>query len=916
MQELTDAVAALDKAAYTVAGTPDHHKLSIHMKSFHTPKDPADPKGIFNEAAAIIERLKDAAPYHTDGLIFTPNAAPLPKNGQKWFAQLKWKPAHMNSVDFLVRIEKERGVDKKPTRTEWIEPRWREDSQQMVRCKTLRLFVGSSTHPVFEKARDTVLNEKPLPSFAELDAEYRPVEFSPQPPDPMGAICYVAINGGATDAAGAAPEASALASLDDNIYCEETKDPITDNTVVEMVYDPKKPAGWRWKPMRVRWDKTEMFRRREVLGSLNAETTANDVWVSIHNPVTEKMICTGAVTDDTPVVGQAAGTVTYYQRKANQRDLLKVSNMLDFHNQYIKKMLISRALKKKGSAFLDMSVGQAGDIHRWVDMNVGWVLGCDIAESGLTDSKNGAYRRYIDKIIKKRTRDPIPPMVFIQADSSQRYADGSAGQTPEDRIMLRALWGESEPTAPPAIKRLAGKAALGFDAASLMFSLHYFFKDRGTLDGMLRNLAETVKVGGMFVGCCFDGDAVASFLSDIGVGETKRGNEGGTDIWTITKQYDDDSTIVPPTDAGLGRAISVSFISIGEAYTEYLVSFPYLHERMKEIGFELLNDEELGEMGLYHSTSMFADMHAIAAKVGLNYMMSPVVQTFSFLNRMFLFRRRRAVGMAAPAPTRAVAAAAAAAAEEAASNAEVAEENNAASETAETGVNEAEENEEAEEAEENNGENLTVADGPIYTFNNRGTKAKREELKALGIKDKFWRRYISTNTPFAFKDIKNPAIVYPSFEAAIAAAKYQRATNKPDLGAQLFSVTGNIHQAAEAAERAKGDTINDDDRAEIADNEATAIKEATKPAAIRKTGAKFNAEAWADAREEVIVEYVRQRFEGDEHFAEILAALAAQNARLVFSGAASELTGSVKDEEISGDNLYGRALMRVVGLTY
>jgi hypothetical protein len=62
---------------------------------------------------------------------------------------------------------------------------------------------------------------------------------------------------------------------------------------------------------------------------------------------------------------------------------------------------------------------------------------------------------------------------------------------------------------------------------------------------------------------------------------------------------------------------------------------------------------------------------------------------------------------------------------------------------------------------------------------------------------------------------------------------------------------------------------------------------------------------------------VRQRFEGDVKFREILAALAAQKARLVYSYAASgDLAGEVDEETISGDNLYGRALMRAVGLTY
>jgi hypothetical protein len=39
------------------------------------------------------------------------------------------------------------------------------------------------------------------------------------------------------------------------------------------------------------------------------------------------------------------------------------------------------------------------------------------------------------------------------------------------------------------------------------------FRDADTLAGFIQNLAETVKVGGYFVGCGFDGDAVARLMS-------------------------------------------------------------------------------------------------------------------------------------------------------------------------------------------------------------------------------------------------------------------------------------------------------------------------------------------------------------------------------------------------------------------
>jgi SAM-dependent methyltransferase len=909
-KELTEAVSVLDKAPTTLTKKiPDAHRLSIHAKVFEIVKNPAaEPNGIFNVAASVLERVKRDEDYHTDGLIFTPNASTLPKTGGRWTQQFKWKPAAMNSVDFLVVTEKERGVSGKPTSKELIVPKNREDTNQIVTVKTLRLLVGAATHPALENPRETVLLEKPFPKPSELRSNYRPVEFAPQPPDPMGAVCYVAINAGATDAAGAAPEAQVLASYDESIYAENG-DPINDRTIVEMVYDVKAPAGWRWKPIRVRWDKTEKFARGEISGTLNSDGNANDVWQSIHNPITEKMICTGETTDDTLVEGATdTSAVAYYQRRAPQRDLAKITTLVDFHNNYIKQMLITRALLNKGMSLLDMSCGQAGDLHRWVEHEPSWVLGCDIAEAGLADPKNGAYSRYLNKMI--RARGAIPPMLFIQADSSKNYTDGSAGATPVDRAMLRVLWGDEDPLAPPAALRLAGKAALGFDSAECMFSLHYFFKDRPTLDGFMANLARTVKVNGLFVGCCFDGDAVAGLLKDYDIGGTERGVDGGTELWTITKQYDDKTGIVPPSDEGLGRAIDVNFISIGEAYREYLVSFPFLVEQMKAIGFELLTEEECGEMGLYNSTNMFGDSHAMAASLGRAYPMLPVVQKFSFLNRWFIFRRRRTTGLAVMPSVRRLPVAAPVVAEEAPVVVEEVVE-------APSPVLEAEvpDSESASGAESNAGE-LAIADGPIYLFSHKSARAKRDELKAIGIKDKYWRRYISTVAPFNYKDRMDPSIVYPNLEAALASAKLQVASKRPELGPQLFSVTGNLHQELVPEITAAG--TDEDVLFDLAEREVKGIFAALKPKALKEVGVKkIEGEAWAAQQEEILVDYVRQRFEGDVKFQTILAALGAQKARLVYSYAASgDLAGGVEDETITGPNLYGRALMRTVGLTY
>ena len=45
--------------------------------------------------------------YYVDGLIFTPVRDYYPPNGGTWTKLLKWKPDYLNSIDFLVKTEKD-----------------------------------------------------------------------------------------------------------------------------------------------------------------------------------------------------------------------------------------------------------------------------------------------------------------------------------------------------------------------------------------------------------------------------------------------------------------------------------------------------------------------------------------------------------------------------------------------------------------------------------------------------------------------------------------------------------------------------------------------------------------------------------------------------------------------------------------
>lgn len=829
---LTETVAAFT-AAKNIPIASAKHKLSIFMKQFRWSPDPRDPTGIFKESAIVLDRVqREDAPYHTDGLIFTPNNDSLPKNGRTWTKQFKWKPASMNSVDFLVLTEKEQSSDGRPTNVDYVQFNEKEPGK-LVRCKTLRLFVGSSIDPLRIDPRDTILQKKPLPASDKATGPYRPIEFSVTPTDPFASICRV--------------EVSAGLSADDTIICEETKDPINDRTIVEMVYKPENMPGWRWVPLRVRWDKTELFARGEVGRTMNDMVVATDVWNSIHDPITETMIRTGNMADDSLALSKPAA---YYKRKAGQ-DRYLTGGMTSFHNQYIKDRLLLSTVLRPGSALLDMSVGRAGDLHKWLAAKVGWVLGCDISLPGLIE-KEGAYDRYLTQAIVRKGQ--VPKMIFVHADSSQEYADGSAGLSDMDKGILRCLWGECDGTQPPAVAELEGKAAEGFDVAASMFALHYFFKDSQTLEAVLNNLAASVKVGGHFVGCCTDGDQVATLLKSLAVGESASGSEGDKTLWKITKQYEDTHGVLASDDSGLGKAIDVNFISIGDTHTEYLVSFEYLKARMQAIGFDLLNEEELKMMNVSHSTNLFGESYDMAKAQGQTYGIPPSLQTFSFLSRWFIFKRR-AIDASVP--------------EAAAATALV--------------------------QEEQKGGTL-AATGPMFQFYHKSKP--KDELKVGNTQ---WRRALSTYAPFTYVDLKNPTIEYSSLEAALGSAKFQYATDKPELGPQIFSTTGNIHQ----------DTLRSKEK--DMDEEGGLMRQKQKLSEMKKLGAKFKKNDWILHQDEVLAAYLQQRYARDAECKKILAAILSAKARLVYYGA-DELGGTVENDRIEGENKLGKALMKLVNL--
>lgn len=634
-QKLRDWYAAWIKDGPTsrVKGLQAGSRLIVNLKHFEFASK--DDTQIFEKAAIVLRRKTG---YNTDGLIFTSNEEPLPGPNMNFPQQFKWKPAEDNTIDFYVRIEKDPNDPSK----DLVQSEIRSDTNELVEYKKLILKVGSTTDPACANPRDTILYKRPLPKggcksdYTSAKRKYTAVTFNPaEYADPLAGVCKVKI------------EIDPDTGLS-YIQTEKSDEQIRDKSIIEMRYDMKQPDGWKWIPVRVRADKTERLDKGELGGTLNAERTAESIWNSIHNPITKGMITTGS---EVPLVNEMEeeedeGALTdlskpYFQRKANKEQLLSVEGLRNYHKHHIKGELLLKPTLKGGDKYiLDLAVGEAADINRWIANNVGFVYGIDVAAKGIIDSKRGAYSKYLSRVadnaaLPESQQIAIAPMIFGIGDVSKDLASGKAGYNDDEANILRAVFGKYQTSGaiPPFVQDNLGKLKEGADVVSCMFALHYFFESETIFDGFLANIRDNLRVGGYFVACFFDGKKVFELLKNKKVVE---GRDRKSVLWRITKSYT--QTTLPSDETGFGLAIKNQFITIGTEHTEYLVPYELLVAKMATIGCLPLMPEDLKALGLQNSTETFQESYTNTVKTKFP-MENKAVKEYSFLSRWCIFKR-------------------------------------------------------------------------------------------------------------------------------------------------------------------------------------------------------------------------------------------------------------------------------------
>lgn len=817
-------------------------------------------KSIFTCAGAVLdsERQRD---YYQDGLIFTPNAPGIPSE-RTWFAQFKWKPAQDNTVDFLVKIEK----DPDHPSDDLVVSGMRQG--EYVDYKVLKLYAGSDAP---EDPRALYLSGNDICKTMRAKV-YRAIPFTPKdPPDSDASKCLVV-----------------LETVGDQTYIatEDSKEPITDNMIVEMKYDLTRPPGWRWVPTRVRQDKTEKFRKALAKRSGNFEKTfnnvkiANDIWASIHDPITSGMIRNAQLK---PTVEEAEeleklqarrdeqGREYYVRKKELTKDVKKSEAMRTFHKKQIKEGILFESIRKAGELakerpkLIDFASGLGGDYVRYLKANAGFVLGVDVSPNNINNPYSGAYYRLVDDIQRGGCRTMPPPIFYVVGDSTVDLRTGQAGFAEEDKTILQTIFGSSESTGQVPLRVVnQGTRQLkdGADACCLMYALHYFFGEPTKLEGLLQNVQKTLKIGGLFVGTNFDGGEVYNLLRTKGEGEQVIGQDDSERIWELTKQFSRDNPTIPK-DYGL--QIDVQFASISpEAMAEYLIPWELQVEEFRKVGLELLTEAECKELGLPASTELYKDTLKRHKKLGLN----EATRKYSELHRWWVFKRK-----ASEEPM------------------------------AQAGVP-------AEEAEEAKSSALTESDvfrirDPLKTTTENKNPTRSEAVLGVDLKMDYPGRYLAPSAVFDFKDGDE---VYPTFWNYWAGMQCKSMPTE-ELQTKRFNFQKNGQLWTQVEAQFIKDDTDEKRRKTIIANRVGVLKLFTS--VMAKVSANQRG-AWTVTQAEVCKAGLRQRFFGDARFKAMVCRIVSKGLVVLFDDANLELGGSLTEEgTIAGLNLYGKLLMEI-----
>jgi len=515
--------------------------------------------------------------FENDGMILTPTGSVSGYNNTD--KVYKWKSVEQTTIDFKVKV-----ID---TKTNVSQNGTEGHNTKQNICE---LQVSMKDKPI-ENACAIVYNKIPGEIKGSLDTSNsksnEPVRFQ------------VYNENGDINETGLAsfPVVNTVMQTEENEDKKSQK--FMDGDIVECEYRKSENGSGNWVAIRVRTDKTRP----------NAYDTAKSNYDFIQNPVPISGDLCERKKSDSVTTTNTNNKEAYYTNVGSR----VVTSRNNFHN-FVKKNLISETvdfLKGVNNLnLIDYGVGKGGDIFKWRDAKIKFAYGIDYSASNLQDDVNGACVRYIRMLMDKNITNKLECM-FVQGDCSKSIENGDAFvESGSDKkytdnkltmanLINKSIFGQvikdDIPRSMEGVIHIYEKGREGFHIGSSQFAMHYFFKSENTVQQFIDNLKYTIRVGGFFIGTCYNGKRVLDLLlnkpefhyrtnNNISIKLNMAEGEGEEE----TGEYEEQKKRI--TDQFEKKIGGVSIIvqeSGFKGQEEYLVNFDLFNEKMMNNGFRI-----------------------------------------------------------------------------------------------------------------------------------------------------------------------------------------------------------------------------------------------------------------------------------------------------------------------------------------
>lgn len=571
--------------------------------------------------------------YKTDGLIFKPvelsvyqtypdNEVPddVLSASRKWNLMYKWKPQELLTMDLRVEFLK----DIRTKRRQYIHIGNKRYAKCVLKARNYNSYEwqkniathGNNNRRMVESYLGMALvndniNLYNMPGEMEFRAVYPFVGYR----DIMGNIqtssheCLLAVDG-------------------DDSARTESGDIIYDGHVVEFRYYPSSgntedtgvsqstEPGLRWQAIKVRPNK-----------SPNDLNTCLDIWRLVHSPTDKDTITQLESRDKLMNPAYESAGLNYYitgwQGALYAPELYKFVN---FGKQWLLDKYMSIFTSPK---VVDLGCGKLADFFKYVHGDASMLLAIDSNPDNLNNKSDGAAVRIINNIRNSpRIKSLASRTLLLLGDISADLSSGDMVSDELNKYYLDVLMGRHQPSPQFNSKhhRFYGVLQHGFHMAVTMYSIQHCLYSTSSLDRFLANTSSMLKDQGYWIGCCLDGNEIASDLAR-GNGHVE-GRRDGNLVWYVRlvesgEQYnndmtDDDNTdntdMIPdkieliPDATILGYSVTNNSQMIGPGNTvdiyqenhatavrQNLVDIRYIATRAKEYGLQLIETRRFTE---------------------------------------------------------------------------------------------------------------------------------------------------------------------------------------------------------------------------------------------------------------------------------------------------------------------------------